>query len=188
MKSILLFFALVGSSILFYGCPLCGEVTKPYYEIGSFVLFVQGDLIIEESDTLIFSIGIDSIHVTAALETRASRGGDAAFATSCATDGERGLKSPIDSIAFFTVNNWDASHPAGSSVNDLVEQGNYVWQSQGYLWTELPLENEWTNTSIEAYYRILSRPSTPGDHIIKATLYTLNGKSVTGETSQFFVQ
>lgn len=188
MKSILLFFALVSSSILFYGCPLCAEVTKPYYEIGSFSLYVQGDLIIEESDTLIFNLSVDSIHVTAALTPTKSRGGDAAFATSCPFDGENGLKSPIDSIAFLTVNNWDNNHPAGSFVNDLVEQGNYDWQSGAYLWSSLPMKDEWTSTSIDAYYRILSRPAEPGEHIIRATLFTLNGKAVTGETTQFFVQ
>jgi len=187
MKSIVLFFALVGSSVLFYGCPICPEVTRPYYEIGSFYIWIDSDLLIEQTDTLRFQIQQDSIFYTASAETPKSYGGDAAFATSCPFEGERGLKSPIDSVLFFTQNDWDANHPAGSVINDLVEMGYWDWMVDQYVWEDLPDET-WNETNLGNYFQITTRPQNPGEQSIFARIFTRNGKVVEGSSPVFFVE
>lgn len=187
MKTISLFLALVGSSVLFYGCPICPETTEPYYEIGSFDLWINSDLLIEETDTLSFQIWIDSIFYTASIETPKSYGGDAAFATSCPAPGEEGLKSPIENVDFYTQNTWDVNHPAGSVMNDLITIGGWDWIADEYVWSNLP-DEAWNEEELGNNFRIVSRPETTGEHVLIARIYTKNGKVVEGSSPAFFVE
>lgn len=191
MKSILLFVALVGSSILFMGCPncRCPEVL-PFTSWSDFWL---------RPDQAPYPAGIDSLNFTLeviemeyiAQEMPRNYGGDAAMACSCIDAGWRGFKSPLDSLVFTTISDWDVDHPAGSSLNDITQ--NYDYNYIGITpieWTDFDDPTVIDGSAYEYFFtfRFTSRPAVAGSYDISAKMYFANGATVEGQSMTMEIQ
>lgn len=191
MKSVLVLVALVGSSVLFLGCPMCNcPDTVPYTRWNEFALLPDEASYVADADSLNFTLEVIEIEYLAQ-ESRKTYGGDAAMACSCAENGWNGFKYPLDSVRFTTRSDWDADHPAGSSLNDITQYFDYNYSGLGPAqWVDFDDPTVLRGYEYEYFFnfRFTAGPAVLGNYEVEATIYYSNGASLEGQSMTMTIQ
>jgi len=191
MKSLLVFVALVGSSVLFLGCPNCNcPEAIPFTRWTDFILRPDQAWYPADADSLNFTLEVTEIEYLAQT-AEPGYGSDAAMACSCIENGWRGFKSPLDSIRFTTVDDWDVNHAAGSSLNDITQVFDLNHTGLGpAMWANFDDPGAISGDAYSYFYtfRFTEGPTDPGAYDVVATLFYANGTSVEGESMTMVIQ
>jgi hypothetical protein len=108
-----------------------------------------------------------------------------AFGTSCPDPGEDGAKYPITGIDIVTQQDFDATHPAGSSLGDL----SYLWYYSPGLDSTVSVHKTFTRLN-ESYnpfflYSFVSPADTAQAFDLKVIVSKSNGSKAEGTISGF---
>ena len=190
MRTILVFLSLVGSSILFSGCPLCDcPDVVPYTRWNSYMIRPDQAGYPTEADSLNFTLEVMEMQYLAQAQTAPSYKGDAAMACSCIDDGWNGFKYPLDSVVFRTSSEWNTDFPAGSSLGDITQIYTYNgdWQN---VWMDFddPTLVSGNNYEYFYYFRFTEGPEEAGEYEVTSTIYYSNGASLDGLSMIMVIQ
>ncbi|MEM7036464.1 MAG: hypothetical protein AAF570_05735 [Bacteroidota bacterium] len=172
------------STGLFLGCPLgtCKDQLD-YYDFTRFQVDATqyvGNAINPDNDTTSMNVHIGDWFMVAEAPTPSFSLVPSAHALSCCA-GCRGLKNPIVGLEITSNKDFDAAHPAGTSLNDLALYIN-LWGAQTYFPLDT-LSADFPITDIQTQTFILpTAPDSTGEYIYFIKLTKSNGETLIGNS------
>lgn len=164
-------------------CVPCSDV-EPYFDystmdvlkVGEDVFSLQGTT----AELMVAPVNVDFL-ATTYMPTVTNM----AFGTSCADPGDEGAKYPITGIDIVTLQDFDANHPAGSSLGDLF----YLYYYSAGLDSTLSVHKTFTNlnASYSPYfmYSFVSPQDTSQLFDLKVVVNKSNGTKAEGTINGF---
>ncbi len=195
--TLLLFFTLLMPVVSFFSCdPPCSRQPK-YFDINGMRLnnfivsrteFASGRFTreTEEGETVSFADHCVSVNFDVTYARREAGGfpPGTAFAESCIQPSSR---EKADTLFVITRNAWDATHPAGDTINDMVEAAPYASRYEDLknfrsLMNYRAYHGSWLS-SPEFVFRVSREPERKDtDHAFRLVFRLQNGTVYTAET------
>jgi len=181
-KSLALIFFAVGMSFI-DACVPCSDV-QPYFDYSTMDVLKVGEDVFSLQNTtaelMVAPVNVDFL-ATNYMPTVTNM----AFGTSCADPGEEGAKYRITGIDIVTLQDFDAGHPAGSSLGDLF----YLYYYSAGLDSTLSVHKTFTNlnASYSPYfmYSFVSPQDTSQLFDLKVVVNKSNGAKAEGTINGF---
>ncbi len=187
MKKVLFLFFVVYAGIVLDACR-CKDVHFPYYDFQAFSFTYPNSLRISSNSYAAFTIQHSEVVYYANNSIyEPLLGLSFAYGTQpCPTDGYLGLKYHLDSVQYFTLNNFDSTHLKGSSIIDIVKLGQYNVSTGVYDLVSLPNPIDEGNMFYSSYLGIETRPSISDSLIVEVVAYR-NNNTVVRDTTELFL-
>lgn len=170
--------------LLIFSACWCDDIEFDYYDFSDLQFYYTEGTEIASDKHLLFSIN-DKEFEYLATNTQMNFGLiSTTLATQpCPTNGHLGRKFLVTDIDIVSNADFDATHPAGTSLKDILEFGTFNLDTEGnYDFSPMSSITEEATYNTLNYFRIAQRPDSP-THQFSITVTKSNGTQTTGTTA-----
>lgn len=187
VKRILFSIKLFAVLFVFDACVKCTEANLPYYELyKTFAIDYPEGTSLFVGDTFRFDVELNAINFIADNSYSLNIISASLAAKDCPPNGHLGIKnSEIDSISVVSYNDWDSTHLAGSSLNDLVYFKPY-WDSDSIdfqLLIDADIPGFEFVEQTRSSFKFETSPALDKEHVFEITYYKSNGEILQNRTT-----